>query len=58
MLNSPKNLVFISDKSHNRGGYSQMISGLITLMVAIVRGLVDITVAIIRMVASIFRSGR
>lgn len=35
-----------------------MISGLITLMVAIVRGLVDITVAIIRMVASIFRGGR
>ena len=35
-----------------------MISGLITLMVAIVRGLVDITVAIIRMIASIFRSGR
>lgn len=35
-----------------------MISGLITLMVAIVRGLVGIAVAIIRMVASIFRGGR
>ena len=35
-----------------------MISGLITLMVAIVRGVVDLTVAIIRMFASMFRSGR
>ena len=35
-----------------------MISGLITLMVAIVRGVVDLTVSIIRMFASMFRSGR
>lgn len=35
-----------------------MISGLITLMVAIVRGVVDLTVAIIRLIASMFRSGR
>lgn len=35
-----------------------MISGLITLVVAIVRGVVDLTVAIIRMFASIFRGGR
>jgi hypothetical protein len=34
-----------------------MISGIITLTVAIVRGIVDIVVALIRMVASIFRGG-
>jgi len=32
-----------------------MISGLITLMVAIVRGIVDLAVAIIRLVTSVFR---
>jgi hypothetical protein len=34
-----------------------MISGLITLAVALVRGIVDVTVAILRAVASIFRGG-
>jgi len=34
-----------------------MISGLISLTVALVRGAVDITVAIIRLFASIFRGG-
>jgi len=34
-----------------------MISGLITLTVALIRGIVDITVAIIRLIASVFRGG-
>jgi len=34
-----------------------MISGLITLTVALVRGIVDITVVIIRLIASVFRGG-
>jgi len=34
-----------------------MISGLITLTVALIRGVVDITVAIIRLIASVFRGG-
>jgi hypothetical protein len=34
-----------------------MISGLITLTVALIRGIVDITLAIVRALVSIFRGG-
>jgi hypothetical protein len=34
-----------------------MISGLITLTVALIRGIVDIAVAIVRALVSIFRGG-